>query len=305
MAKKKSATTSTKASSKSKVRRLKLSRKKVASSCRILKDSLKIFPQNKKIFAGITIVYAFLSLALVRGFSSVTGLPDIKDALASEGGGSGIDTGISLLGNLFSSGNASTSATASVYQTILIVIMSLVVIWVLRNIYASDDNQKISLKDAFYKSSYPLIPFLLVIVVISLQLLPFVAGSTIYSLVLTSGLAVSVIEKLLWAGVFFGLSVWSLYLICGSVFALYIVTLPNITPLQAVRSAKDLVVGRRWIVMRKIVFLPIVLFVFASLIMLPLVLWLTVLAEWIFFVLGLFSLFVIHSYMYRLYRELL
>lgn len=94
-------------------------------------------------------------------------------------------------------------------------------------------------------------------------------------------------------------------MISSSIFALYVVTLPEMTPIRALRSAKGLVQFRRWTVMRKILFLPFIICVVGIIIMLPVILLLTPAAEVIFLLLTALVLPVIHSYVYSLYRELL
>ena len=94
-------------------------------------------------------------------------------------------------------------------------------------------------------------------------------------------------------------------MISSSIFALYIVTLPDMTPLKALRSARQLVRHRRWTVLRKILFLPILLIVVAAIVMLPIIIWTPPLAQWIFFVLTMFAIAAVHAYAYALYRELL
>ncbi|HSX47267.1 MAG TPA: hypothetical protein VLF63_00690, partial [Patescibacteria group bacterium] len=79
----------------------------------------------------------------------------------------------------------------------------------------------------------------------------------------------------------------------------------NMTPIKALRSAKQLVKGRRWVVLRKILYLPIAIVIAGSIVMLPFILLLTFISPWIYFLLTSFSLIVIHSYLYNLYRELL
>jgi predicted ferric reductase len=108
-----------------------------------------------------------------------------------------------------------------------------------------------------------------------------------------------------WGLLFFFLAVLSLYLVCSSVFALYIATLQNMTPVKALRSAKRLVQYRRWSIMRKIILLPIIFIVVATVIMLPVILFLSPAAPWIFFALTMLAIAVTHSYIYTLYRELL
>jgi hypothetical protein len=94
-------------------------------------------------------------------------------------------------------------------------------------------------------------------------------------------------------------------MVTSSVFALYIVTLPNVTPMAALRSARDLVLHRRWLIMRKVLFLPVALLVIAAIIMVPVIILSPAVAEWLFFGLSMLALAVVHSYMYGLYRELI
>ena len=77
------------------------------------------------------------------------------------------------------------------------------------------------------------------------------------------------------------------------------------TPIKALRSAKELVKGRRWLVLRKVLCLPIILITVAGIIMLPIIIIITPLAQYIFFILTMISLTAIHAYLYTLYRELI
>ena len=109
----------------------------------------------------------------------------------------------------------------------------------------------------------------------------------------------------MWGILLFLFVLLSLYMITSSIFALYIVTLPDMTPMQALRSARNLVRFRRWTVMRKVLFLPLSLVVIGGLLLIPIIIFLTPIAEWVYFGLTMMSLAFIHSYIYTLYRELL
>jgi hypothetical protein len=86
---------------------------------------------------------------------------------------------------------------------------------------------------------------------------------------------------------------------------LYIACLPDVAPVQALRSARQLVAARRWTALRKILFLPFVLVLANVAIMLPIILLIPAAATWIFAVVMMFNLAVAHSYYYALYRSLL
>ena len=283
-------------------KRIKYAGPSLPPATKLFRHSLGIIRRNKKIFGLILFAYIGLSILLVRGFSSTAQLTSVKATITATKG-TGFATSTSILSSLFSASSATTTG-GTTFQLVLFIIMSLVIIWALRQVHGKQ-NVKVSIKDAFYKSTEQLIPFTLVLLVVSLQLIPMLIGASLYSMVVVNGLAVNGLEKLPWMGVFFLLALSSLYALSSSIFALYIVTLSGVTPLQALRSAKELVRLRRWTVMRKILFLPVFLFTVICLIMLPTVLWLTPIAEWIYFAIGLGTLIIAHSYLYNLYRELM
>ena len=258
----------------------------------------------RALFIGITIVYGLLNLILVRGFASSTDVGSLKTQLSQifNGNFGSLASSLTIFVVLIGSAGNGSSSTAGAYQALLVIVASLAIIWALRQVLS---NAKPRIRDAYYKGMYPLIPFILVLLVIGLQLLPLLIGSTLYSLVISNGIAVHLIEKLVWALLFIGLAMLSLYMISSSVFALYIVTLPDMTPIKALRSARQLVRLRRWTVLRKILFLPLLLVVLAGVVMLPIIIWLTPLAQWVFFILTMFAIAAVHSYVYTLYRELL
>lgn len=260
--------------------------------------------QYKKTLVGITLMYGILNLILVQGLAAATDVVSLKEQLNQvfTGNLSQFASSISVFVVLVGSAGNGSSQTAGAYQLFLGLIASLAIIWALRQLFA--DNV-IRVRDAYYRGMEPLVSFVLILLVIAIQLLPALIGSTIYSVIVSNGIAVHLWEQLLWLSVFFGLALVSLYMICSSVIALYIVTLPDMTPLKALRSARDLVRGRRWEIMRKLIFLPIALLVIAAVIMLPIIMILAPIAQWIFFVLTMFSLLAIHTYLYVVYRELL
>lgn len=261
--------------------------------------------RHKRLYVGLALVHFVLMLLLVKGlsFGFDSQLSEIKDALEEVF----VDesawlTSAALFGTLLGSAGTATGEAASTYQAMLLVLTSLAVIWALRQSHA---GEKVRAKDAFYKGMYPLVQFILVLLVLLLQLLPLAIGNLLYSIVLQNGLAVTGVEQAVWAILFGLLALLSLYMITSSIFALYIVTLPDVKPLQALRSARALVRHRRLMVGRKIAFLPFVLLLIAAAVMLPIILWVTAVAEFVFFVLTVLAVLVTHAYMYELYRKLL
>lgn len=278
--------------------------KKLPNTWQLTKSSAVLLWRYKRLFIAITLIYGILSLVLVQGLASSTDVSGLKKQLNDvlTGNFKALTSSLSIFVVLLGSAGNSNSQTAGAYQLFLGIITSLALIWALRQVLLGNP---IRARDAFYRGMTPLVPFILVLLVIGLQTLPLVIGSSVYGLVISNGIAVHVIEKVLWA-VLFGLSALAtFYLLSSSVFAVYIVTLSDMTPRRALRSARELVKKQRWSVVRKLLALPLILIIMAALIMVPIIMLLTPLAQWIFFLLTMFSLAAVHTYIYTLYRSLL
>jgi hypothetical protein len=271
---------------------------------RLTRLTADILWQNRRLFIGITLVYGLLNLLLVQGLANSTNVASLKGGLNQVFTGhlGSLASSLSIFVVLVGGAGNGSSQTAGAYQLFLALITSLAVIWALRQVLA---GARLRIRDAYYRGMYPLIPFILVLIIIGLQLIPLLIGSLLYGIVTTNGIAVHFVEKLLWALLYAALALLSLYLLSSSLFSLYIVTLSDMTPLKALRSARQLVGRRRWTVLRKILWLPLLLLVGAAIIMVPIIIWLTALAQWVFFLLTMFALVAVHAYMYVLYRELL
>jgi hypothetical protein len=274
-------------------------RARVSAAPRLFIKSLVVLKGRWKLFLPILGFYALAEFLLVGGISG-GGLAATKAAL-DQTNVSVLSRGATLFSSVISSSGNTSNASAGAYQTILVLLMSVVVIWALRQVTA---GHNIRARDAFYKGMYPLIPFMLVLLLVGVELLPVIIGGQLYGL-LMNGIAIGPAQKALAVGIFAGAAVLSLYWLCSSLIALYIVTLPDMTPMQAIRSARELVRYRRWVIVRKILFLPFVVLLLGVAIMVPLAQYLTPLAPLAFFCLAILALPVVHSYMYALYKELL
>lgn len=209
---------------------------------------------------------------------------------------------LALLSYVLSTTGQATTESGGVYQLILVLLTSLALIWVLRQTSA---GTKVGIRDAFYKGVYPLVPYVLVLFVMVLQLLPLLIGAWLYQLMVTSGVAVAWAEQLFWILVASLFALASFYMLCSSVFATYIVTLPDMVPFRALRSAGDLVRHRRLAVVWRIIAFLSLLVTAGALVLVPVILVIPVIATWVFYLLGVLAIGLFHTYMYGLYRELL
>lgn len=287
-------------------KRIRQPKPPLMGSFKLFISSMKLLLRNKRLFGGIVLIYLLLTILLVKGFGVSSNIAQLKNTLldVSQGNTAQLATGLSLFSVLLGNANSTSSDVAGAYQSMLVIIISLALIWALRQSLAVK-QVKISVRDAFYKGLYPLVPFILTFIVIGLQLIPLLVGNFLYTAVIGGGLAVTALEKGLWVILFGLLVILSLYMISSSIFALYIVTLSDVRPMQALRTARDLVRHRRLIIMRRVLFLPLALLVLAAMIIVPVIILSPVTAEWLFFVLSMMSLALSHSYLYHLYRELL
>ncbi len=263
----------------------------------LTKQTIESTRVHIKVLSGITLVYGLLSLLLVRGLGAGINVAQLRDQAGNHVAGS-LATYFELLGNNSDASNPN----AGVYQTILFIIGSLAIIWALRQLAA---GERPSVKDAYYRGMYPLVPFVLVLLVILVQLLPAVIGLAAYQFLSVGGVINSIAGALV-VGIFvLALAVLSMYMLASSFFALYIVTLPGMEPMVALKTAKKLVTGRRWTLLRKLLFLLFVIFAAMAVIMVPFILVVPVLASWVLFALGIVAVAVGHAYSYNLYQRLL
>lgn len=307
---KKSSTKETRVREVPKHRSFKLSKKKykqpqkLSSTWTIVKSTLKLIKSNKRLFIGIIFIYSLLSFILVQGAGASFQITEIKNNIQDYLGEKQDNLGITiaLFGYLVGSTGSSVSEVSGVYQMFMILITSLAVIWGIRQIQA---GEKPGVRDVFYKGIYPLVPFIGVILVIGLQLIPLLVGNLIYNTVVQNGLVNTALEGLVWFILFILLAILSIYMLVSSIFALYIVTLPDMRPIKALKSARELVLHRRFRVVFRIFGLLLVMMIISIIIFLPLLFIAPQLAEILFLFATSFALVFFHMYMYLLYRELI
>ena len=230
-----------------------------------------------RLFGGIVLIFGVLQIMLVQGFGAAQSLNQVKqtaDTLAESGHLGGLSAGVASFGYLLTASSAS-----SAYQSFLVLVTSLALIWTFRQVH---EGERPRIRDGFYYGVFPLVQFLLVLLVVALQTLPAVIVTSLYAMANGGGLVVNLTEHALWIALTGGAVTLSLYMLSSSLFALYIVTLPGMTPMRALRTARELVRYRRWTVMRRILFLPILLVLAAAVVVIPLIILVTPVAAWAF-----------------------
>lgn len=194
------------------------------------------------------------------------------------------------------------SGQSSSASVIIGLCMSLVFIWAIRHL---TNKTKIKARDAIYQGLAPLVSFTIILVIISIQLLPAIFASFLYTTAKNTGLLTTGFENFIFFAVMALVVLLCLYWATSAIIALYIVTLPGMYPLRALRSAKDLVVFRRFPIFIRIVALPILLLLIFGLILLAVVLLVPSLLVLVLNLLAIFTMPLFHTYLYKLYRSLI
>lgn len=285
--------------------RQEIRRTKLPNAFRLFGQACSLLARHWEVFGGILLIYGLLNLLLIGGVNGGGDLQATKDSLGAvfTGQFSQLSTGLTLFTFLVATGTGTTaSGVTGAYQTMLLVLISLILIWALRQVYA---GQKIRVRDGFYRGTYPLVQFILVLLFIGLQLLPALAGGYIIETLVSNGLLTVLWEQLVAIALGVLLIFLSVYWVCSSLVALYVVTLPDMTPWLAIRKAREITKYRRASILRKLLFLIPAFLIPAALIMIPVVLYILPAAIPIFFVMSIVAVALVHSYLYALYRELI
>ncbi|HRN97223.1 MAG TPA: hypothetical protein PLZ58_02130 [Candidatus Saccharibacteria bacterium] len=275
--------------------------------------------KNRKLIAAMVVVYALLT-ALMVGVASQDTYTTLSDTLR-ETGGSIFDGNFGELGKaslLFiaaMTGGLSQTLTEvqQVYAAILGLMVWLTTVWLLRNILA---GHKVKLRDGLYNASAPILSTFVVVIVMLVQLLPFALALIGYSAAMASGLLAGGVEAMIFwlsAGL---LTALSLYWITSTAVALVVVTLPGMYPFRAIKTAGDLVVGRRLRILLRMLWMGLMISLVWIVIMIPIILldtwvkgiWPVI--DWIptiplaLLIMGSMTLVWSSSYIYLLYRRI-
>ena len=230
--------------------------------------------KNKKLFLLFVLVYAVLT-AFIVGIASQATYAEYTDALKESGsklfggewwqvGQAGILLSAGVLGSL----NETPGSVERLVALFLGIMIWLTTVWLLRAILA---GKKPRLRDGIYSAGAPVISTLLVFAVAIIQLLPVALAAIAYGAASASGLITEGIESMVFWAFEILLLTLSVYWMSSTFFALIIITLPGMYPMQAFKAAGDLVIGRRVRILLRFLWLFFLLFIVWSVVMIPLI----------------------------------
>jgi hypothetical protein len=278
----------------------------------------QILRQHKKLFLLLTITYILLSAVLVgvgsqESYSALTSTLRETGAEVFDGDWSQLGQAGLLFATIATQGlNVAPSESQQIFSVLIGLLVWLTTVWLLRNLLA---GHKVTLRDGLYNAGAPIISTFLIGLVMVLQLLPVALALLGFSAASASGLLAGGVEAMLFWIAASLLAALSLYWITSTFIALIIVTLPGMYPLRALKTAGDMVVGRRLRILLRLLWMLAAIIVTWALILIPFILLDTWLkgawpaAEWvpiipvILLLLGAGSIVWSSAYVYLLYRK--
>lgn len=271
---------------------------------KLSKRALKLMWANKRPLFWFFIIYTVLYFAFVRGLTAPVDINGIKSTFSevADQDYSALAINFTVFSLMLDSTTSAAGEVGGMYQIFFLVISVLALIWLYRQQQAGN---KVTIKQAFYRGMYPLIPFSMIMMLMSIQLIPVMIGNFLFTTVIESGLAINMTEQLIWFLLFLLLILLSLYWLSSSIMGLFVVTLPEMTPKRALRKAKTLVTFRRFSIVRKILALLIVVVIVFLMVVFPAIFVSAPLAQFLFFGLATMLVPFVVAYLFILYRELL
>ncbi|MBQ6510413.1 hypothetical protein IJI94_00360 [Candidatus Saccharibacteria bacterium] len=292
-------------------------------------SAFKIIFTHKKIFFGLIILALFLNVVFVGILSEDTyvNFQNALDVSASEDStsdpanqfgerfGNFAKAGMVLASTVMTGGlNQSMTEVQQVFAIIIFLILWLTTIYLLRHILVGHNPK---LRDGLYNSLSPILSTGCVLIVAFIQAIPLMLAIVLHSTAVSTDFLSTPFYALIFF-IFAGLmTVFSLYLLSSTVIALIAVTIPGIYPMAALKTASDLVAGRRIRLLIRIVYMLFVLIVVWAIVMIPIILldfWLKNSFDWIegipivpFFLLFMFCFSTVYmaTYIYLFYRRVL
>lgn len=274
--------------------------------------------KNKRLFGMLTGLYVLLT-ALLVGVASESAYQQTVTAVKETGGdfvtgglGGLEQAGAVFLTTVTGGSSASADASQQIYGGLIGLLVWLTTVWLLRALLA---GQKPRLRDGMYNAGAPLVSTFLVSLVLAVQLLPLALVGIAFGAASASGLLNGGVEAMLfWVAAALLVSL-SLYWVTGTFMALVVVTLPGMYPMVALRTAGDLVVGRRLRLLARLAWALVWLALGWAVIMIPLIMfdtWLKAAAPgmaWLplvpvaLLLFGAVSVVMMAAYIYLLYRK--
>ena len=238
-------------------------------------ESLRFLIKNWRIFLPFLALMVIASIVFVGivNQENYIKFQEALDQVDADGGGklNGFTkAGLLLVSAVTTSGlTGQAGEGAIIFQALIFLVIWLVTIYIMRHYLA---GQKVKLRDGLYNAMSPLISTFVVLIVVLLETLPILIMLVAYSAAVQTDFLAAPFYALLFL-VFAALMILiSAYLLSGSLIALIAVSAPGLYPMEALKSAADLVAGRRMKIIIRVLALIIAIILAWVVVMLPLIL---------------------------------
>lgn len=274
--------------------------------------------QQKKLFILLVLLYGTLSVVLV-GIASQDTYTQLGDTLREISGevftgnmGEIAKASLLLVSGVTGAASQELTTPQQIYAAIIFLFTWLTTVWLLRAILS---GHKPRLRDGLYNAGAPILPTFLVGLLLLVQLIPVALAAIGFQAASSTGVLDGGIEAMLFWTCASLLASLSLYWMTSTFIALVVITLPGMYPMQAIKTAGDLVIGRRIRILLRLLWLFFTLAVSWLMIMLPIVLFDTWLKgiqpaiKWLpivpvaLLIMSTLTLMWSASYVYLLYRK--
>ncbi len=239
-------------------------------------ETFKIIFKNWRIFLPFLILIVAANALIVGVMSQSTysefqkAIEDTSHSLAGGEVGNVGKAALLLISTITTGGfKLELSETEGVYAVIIFLVVWLVTIFLLRHILAGN---KIKLRDGLYNAGSPIISTLMIFIVVFFECIPIF----IYIIAQSAAIQTGFLETPFYALVFFIFSALmfliSGYLLSSSLIALIAVTAPGLYPMRALDAASDLMAGRRFKFIIRIICLIIAVGIMWGVVLVPVIL---------------------------------
>lgn len=230
--------------------------------------------ESRRLFVWVVIVYALLSGLLV-GLASQDTYTTLSTTLRDTSGE--IFTGnwgeIGKAGLLFASSvtgslTATPTEAQQIYAGLIALLIWLTTVWLLR---ATRAGQRPRFRDGLYNAGAPIVPTVAVSFALIIQLVPAALAVIAFGAAMSTGFLNEGVEAMIFTVVATLLIVLSTYWVTSTLIALIVVTLPGMYPMYALKTAGDLVIGRRLRILFRWLWLALLVLIVWSVVMIPII----------------------------------
>lgn len=237
--------------------------------------AVKLLWQHKALFGRVVLLYVIIMVLAANLMAEETyvQMREAVTAVQEEGFLSGATATLLvfwgvLLGQT-AGGGAGADPAAQLITMLLGLSVWLTTIWLVRAIAA---GHRPNMRDGLYSAGSPVAALMVLAVIALLQLLPAAIAVIVYSAADASGVLAWTPVLMLAGGAVALIVVLSLYWMTATGFAMVIATLPGVYPLQAMKLAGDIVIGRRVRMLLRMVWLATTLVVAWAMVLVPIIL---------------------------------